>query len=310
MKTWNVLLIAILLAAVTAAVTASLVGPAQAREGDTAALAVRDDLARISERLTALQEEQGRLAKALAENQLEAGSASSSERSAVGGVDEAVARWMEENAARVLGSARLAGDGAVIEVDADDQDLSKQPLQSILAYLTSLDSMAWGDDAYWQRLRDSGRIEEVVAEFERMAAQDPNNPDLQTALGGAYIQQLFGVGNSPIAGELAMKADDAFDRALELDEEHWEARFSKAVSLSNWPAFLGKTGEAIHQFETLVAQQEKGENQEGYEQTYLFLGNLYQQTGETDKALEAWRQGYARFPDNEDLRRQIELNSR
>ncbi len=309
MKTWTVLPIALLLAAVTAAVTARVAAPAQAREGDTATLALREDLARIGECLAALQQEQARLAASLAEAELESGDASP-ERSAVGGVDEAVARWMEENAARLLGSARLVGDAEVIEVDADDTDLSQLPLQSIMAHLTGLGSIAWGDDEYWQRIRDSGRIEEVVAEFERLAAEDPTNPDLQVALGGAYLQQLFGVGNSPIAGQLAMKADEAFDQALVLDDEHWEARFSKAVSLSNWPAFLGKTGEAIHQFEVLISQQEKGESQEEYAQTYLFLGNLYQQTGEADKALEAWRQGFTRFPESEDLRRQIELNSR
>lgn len=308
MKNWLSIPLVLVLSAATAALTARVATPAQAREGDTGSLALRADLARLSARVDELLEEQARLSGAV--TAAAESTAAAPERSAVGGVEEAVARWMEENAARLLAGAGLAAAGDEPGLAADPRDLSKEPLQAIIAHLTGLDSIAWGDDDYWQRLRDSGRIEEVVAEFERMAERDPANADLKVALGGAYLQQLFGVGNSPAAGTLAMKADQAFDEALELDDEHWEARFSKAVSLSNWPAFLGKTGEAIHQFEVLIGQQEQGTASPEHAQSYLFLGNLYQQTGETSKALEAWKQGLGRFPEHDELRRQVELASR
>ncbi len=80
---------------------------------------------------------------------------------------------------------------------------------------------------------------------------------------------------------------------------------SKAVSLSNWPAFLGKQPEAIRQFEILRQQQASGTAQSSHAQTYYYLGNMYQQTGEPDKALATWRDGLARFPDYEPLRRQL-----
>ena len=79
-------------------------------------------------------------------------------------------------------------------------------------------------------------------------------PEAQLALGQAYLgmtQQLEGME----AGKYATLADKALDQALELEPEHWEARFTKAVALSFWPPILGKQPLAIRQFETLMEQQ-------------------------------------------------------
>ena len=124
----------------------------------------------------------------------------------------------------------------------------------------------------------------------------------------AYLQKLFDIGGaSPEVGDLATQADLAFDRALELDPQNWDARFTKAVALSNWPAFLGRQPEAIAQFETLLAQQENSPPNPQYAQTYLFLGNMYVQTGERAKAIETWQSGLARYPDDAALLEQLQL---
>ena len=127
-------------------------------------------------------------------------------------------------------------------------------------------------------------------------------------LGHAYLQKVFDVGMGPMAMMWSDKANGAFDQALALDGEHWEARFSKAMSLSNMPAFLGKSAEAMQEFETLIDQQESRDARPQDEQAYYYLGNLYLQTGETDKALEAWRRGLGRFPDSSGLLQQIQRN--
>ena len=80
------------------------------------------------------------------------------------------------------------------------------------------------------------------------------------------------------------------------------------MALSNWPEFLGKTGEAIRQFETLVAQQEEQTAKPHFAQTYFILGNMHQRKGDSQTALEVWRRGLALFPDDEDLREQIRVN--
>jgi hypothetical protein len=40
---------------------------------------------------------------------------------------------------------------------------------------------------------------------------------------------------------------------------------------------------------------------------YLFLGNIYQQNGEMERAIATWRAGLELFPDHEELRKQLEL---
>jgi len=211
-------------------------------------------------------------------------------------IERAVARWLEAN-----GSPELAGPAP----EADDDPMAAMDTSELLELLIANGS---GDQRLWQSVRDAGRMDEVLAAFEETCEMDPNNPDLRVELAGAYIQKIFEVGSGPLAGVYGQKADEAFARALELDETHWDARFGKAIALSNWPAFLGKTGEAIHHLEVLTEQQQGQPKEARFGDTYLFLGNMYQRTGETEKALEAWRKGLALFPGRDDLAEQIRLN--
>ena len=138
------------------------------------------------------------------------------------------------------------------------------------------------------------------------AAARGNDPDAQTELGKAYLQKTFRAGGGPEAGLWATKADKAFDKALGVDDHHWESRFQKTVSLSFWPPMLGKQTDAVKQFETLVAQQEaSGSKSQGYAETYLFIGNMHLQMGAKDKALAAWKQGYAQFPNHAELAKKL-----
>ncbi len=161
----------------------------------------------------------------------------------------------------------------------------------------------------WGEYAKLGLMDELVAYYEQLAAQNPSNPDLQVAAGAAYLQKLFTVGAGPAAGEWALKADAAFDKALSLDEQHWDARFAKASSLAHWPPVFGKQAEAISHFEKLVAQQQQGPQAGDKWQTYLLLGNLYQQNGKPEKALATWNAGLLAFPGNGELQKQIQLNS-
>ena len=67
-----------------------------------------------------------------------------------------------------------------------------------------------------------------------------------------------------------------------------------------------KQAEAIQHLETLRGQQEGNATKDAkYARTYTMLGNLYSQQGKKDKAMEAWRQGAALFPDDATLRNKI-----
>lgn len=159
----------------------------------------------------------------------------------------------------------------------------------------------------WSELSKAGVLDEVLALYEKQATENPNDPKAQTALGNAYLNKLFNSPQGPEAGVWGTKADKSFDRALALDDHNWEARFTKAVSLSNWPAFLGRQPEAIEHFEILVGQQEQGAPRPEYAQTYMILGNMYFNSGEKAKAVSIWQQGLGFFPQNAELAQKLEL---
>ena len=133
---------------------------------------------------------------------------------------------------------------------------------------------------------------------------------MHTALADAYLQKVFDLGPGPLQALYSQKTDAAFDRALELDDGHWEARFGKALALSNWPSFQGKSGEAIHNFEVLLEQQETRPVEDRFEDTYFFLGNMYREAGDADKAMDVWRKGRDLFPGSERLAEQIATGER
>ena len=124
---------------------------------------------------------------------------------------------------------------------------------------------------------------------------------VSAALWGTLVGALF-----------AGKPGDAFgsrDSLRVLAAFYFVAGLGCALA-SNWPAFLGKSGEAIRHFEILVEQQSRSATRPEFSQTYLILGNMYLDTGKHEQALQVWRDGLALFPDDEELRRQIDYNAR
>lgn len=222
-----------------------------------------------------------------------------SRRAAFAGVSsetiEALARrWLDANA-------------PPSEDDRPSGSLATLPVAGIQDWLAERRPFDPEAQLLYEELRASGRIDELVEASQQVALERPNDPDAQLALGMASIQALFGLGASPEAGMLAMQADTAFDRALDLDPQHIDARVAKAISLANWPTFMGKTPEAIEHFEILIDQTSSPNDPRAFPDAHAYLGNLYERIGESDKALATWRAGLERWPDHEDLRRSVEL---
>ena len=72
-----------------------------------------------------------------------------------------------------------------------------------------------------------------------------------------------------------------------------------------WPDFLGKKKEAIAHFERLVTQQAQMPARPEFAHTYLYLGNLQEQRGETEKARQTWQRGLQLHPDNAELKKKL-----
>ena len=90
--------------------------------------------------------------------------------------------------------------------------------------------------AVWRQLRDAGQLDSAITELTQRVANDPRSAEDVAALGQAYWQKCGQLKDLREQAILAMKADQTFDAALNLDPNHWEARFSKALAMSYWPA--------------------------------------------------------------------------
>jgi tetratricopeptide (TPR) repeat protein len=252
---------------------------------------------RLGSAVTDVQSRQESLARSLEELRAEVARAPRGEaRVPVGEIEAAVGRALAERSSAAPASADASPETAKAAPDkvrAAFDDLRAGKLSETER------------NAIWNAASEGGYLDELVAMFEKAAAENPGVADAQLAAGRAYLQKVFKAGGGPEAGVWATKADHAFDAALAIDDHHWASRFAKAVSLSFWPPVLGKQNEAIHQFETLIEQQSHVASEPRYAQTWLLLGNMYQQIGKGDLALSTWQKGLALFPEDEGLLGQI-----
>ena len=293
MNTPSIVALTLILAGLLSAAVATLLSPP--RTPALAGGAAPDELAALRQSLQRVEARQDELAAALERAELDGGGRPAAARISVSDIEAAVRRYFEQQG-RAAGSAADHGE--------DSPSVSAEELVARL-FGGELESLA--REELWQELRDQGRMDEILALMEERAEADPNDPQKQLDLGVAYLEKIQEVGNGPLAGVYAEKADAAFDRVLTLDENHWDARFHKAVALSFWPPIFGKQSESIHQFEILVSQQETETLVPRHVRTHLLLGNMYQQMGDPEKAVAAWKRGLELFPGDPDLAAQLTL---
>jgi tetratricopeptide (TPR) repeat protein len=147
--------------------------------------------------------------------------------------------------------------------------------------------------------RDRGTIDAVIARLEKEIAANPRSADLHVALATAYgAKTAFGTPPGPEQGTVWAKAERAYDEAIRLDPEHWQARYGRAFGDSMAPEFVGLRPRAIRQFEELMEIQERKPAAPEQVEVYLRLGTLLKDAGNVKKARETWKRGLARFPDD------------
>jgi len=295
MKTVPQLVLTVVVSGLTAVGAASLFAPTGAHASTAEGAATAATVAGLETSLAAVEAGQRELRASLDNLALRLAAGAPRENAQpLEDLEGAVTRVLEQREAAARSGAALAAAAAT---SADQLDLD----DTIAALLDpTLDSGA--REALWQKVREAGLLDEVLAVYEARAKANPNDPTAQVELGEAYLQKIFEVGSGPMAGVWANKADGAFDAALALDDHNWDARFTKAVSLSFWPPIFGKQPDAIEHFQTLLSQQAGQPKNAQYAQTYLMLGNLYAQQGKSADAEAMWKQGLQQYPDNAALK--------
>jgi tetratricopeptide (TPR) repeat protein len=176
-----------------------------------------------------------------------------------------------------------------------------------IAFTSAIDTLVSPHSTYLERqaalkqLQDSGRLADAAAELEQRMANDPKNALYPTALGEVDLRLCATTTDVRAQAVWAMNADMDFETALNLDPSDWDARFTKAVAMSYWPANLNKSDEVIQEFNTLIGQQEQQSPQPQFAATYQWLGKQYQKAGQTAAAQQAWQRGAALYPDDQSL---------
>jgi tetratricopeptide (TPR) repeat protein len=211
---------------------------------------------------------------------------------------DAAAPTDQQVAAAVEAYLRQRGDGPVAEAAAGGK-AAAYDVDAEFAALKGVDFFS--NPAAWKRAYAAGKLDEIIARFEAQAKANPGSPDAHMQLAKACLAYI---NIDPSKYEFHVKADRAFDKVLELDDRHWEARFSKALSYSFSPELLGKRKSAIAHLETLVAQQDAMPASPEQAQTYLYLGNLLERT-DPAKARDMWAKGARRHPESQELAQKL-----
>jgi tetratricopeptide (TPR) repeat protein len=245
-----------------------------------------------------------------AERRLEAAEKRARELEERLGKAERDAAGAAESAAGALKLLRETGTGIAAAGGAGGSappDERAAELESLLAAVREGRVPRGGVYAHFQKIRELGGLDRAIAEMEKYAAAHADEAGPQVDLALAYVTKLLEVPDGPQRGLWSSKSMAACDAALKIDPEHWDAQFTKSMNLSQWPAFLGRQPEAIRGFEKLVEQQERSPSEPRFAQTYYLLGNTYRAAGNTEKARDAFRRGLERFPEDKQLREQLEL---
>ena len=147
----------------------------------------------------------------------------------------------------------------------------------------------------------AGLYDQAIAKLEELLKEHPDNPDLLTQLGRAYLVKTRVMPNLLDKGKLAYSALERFEVAIEKSPEHYESRFLRAITNYNMPPFMNKMGTVIKDFETLVEQSRVRGDSDRTANSFAWLARAYQKAGRAEDAKGAVRKGMELYPGNDDL---------
>jgi vitamin B12 transporter len=150
---------------------------------------------------------------------------------------------------------------------------------------------------------DAERVGKTAASLyrERLAR---NASDVESLVGTARAlsQCLVPAANFLSQGELSSEALDLLDKALELQPDHWMARFVIAAISYRSPAFLGRGKRAAKEFDELLRMQGDRTDNPLFARVFAMRGMQLNRAGQADSARALWNRGAALFPNDAELR--------
>ncbi len=143
------------------------------------------------------------------------------------------------------------------------------------------------------------------AAFTAWAQAEPANPEPLN--GRAQVISRCRIPFAPFMeqGVLVGRSNQLAEKALALDPTHWSARYLLALNHYYTPEFLGRTPDAIENFEILIEQQGDRTDFPEMAGPFAYLGDLYERVGRHEDAVAIWNRGAALFPDDARLRERL-----
>jgi tetratricopeptide (TPR) repeat protein len=186
--------------------------------------------------------------------------------------------------------------------EAAAEDLSTLVSESLDKGLTASEK-----EKLLDRVRKQRTQKDLVRAMEARIASNPQDAKGHNLYARALIEQLMIEPSYAAKEELGGRSMAEYDKAIALDPRYWEPRFEKAESLTYYPESMGKTPEALREFEALLALQAGSNQDPRFARTYGHLGRMYVRIGKADRALKTVQEGARLFPDDEDLRSQLQM---
>ncbi|MDQ3950316.1 MAG: hypothetical protein M3282_08205, partial [Gemmatimonadota bacterium] len=104
-------------------------------------------------------------------------------------------------------------------------------------------------------------------------------------------------------GELSSEAMELLERALEVQPDHWLARYVLASIAYRSPSFLGRGKRAAKEFDELLRQQGDRTDNPMFARVFAMRGMQLSKAGQADSARALWERGARLFPDDAELQR-------
>lgn len=183
-----------------------------------------------------------------------------------------------------------------VALPAQSQQEGVSPEVVALRTCTALADEGNGDDA-----AKSGKTAETL--FRQRIARNPRDTEALVGAARALSQCLVPSAGFLQQGELSTEAMELLDQALEIEPDHWLARYVLASIAYRSPSFLGRGKRAAKEFDELLRMQRDRNDDPMFARVFVMRGMQLSREGKADSARALWIRGAALFPADVELQK-------
>ena len=144
-----------------------------------------------------------------------------------------------------------------------------------------------------------GKSAEAI--FRKRIAKSARDVEALVGLGRTLAQCLLPAANFIGQGTLSHEAMGVLEDALDLQPDHWIARFVLASIAYRSPAFLGRGDVAAKHFDELIRRTGSRVSEPLYPRVFEYRGMQWMRAGKPDTARALWTRGLFLFPNDSAL---------